>query len=53
MPNVKLNVPLPNQGLDTSAPGEYLDPRSSPDLLNVEIIRSVKKAELSAHSGDT
>lgn len=37
---LKKGVPLPVAGLDTSKPGEYLDARSSPDCLNMELYRT-------------
>jgi hypothetical protein len=43
---LKKGVPLPIQGLNTSAPGEYIDPRSTPDCSNMELNRSVIRKRL-------
>lgn len=41
MPALKSNIRAPINGLDVSKPGEFLDPRSTPNCQNVSIDRSV------------
>lgn len=40
MQKLKKGVPLPVLGIDTAGPADYLDPRSTPDSLNMEIYRN-------------
>ena len=52
MPKLKLNTPLPINGLDTSGPSTLIDSRSTPDCKNVRISRSeIKKREGSVGMG--
>ena len=37
---------LPIQGIDVSQPGEYIDPRGTPDCINIELYRSVIKKRI-------